>query len=404
MKELKFVDVGEGITEGHIQKWLVKDGDTVKEDQSIVQVETDKAVVNAPAPIGGIVKIVAKEGTIVHVGDTIAIIGAADEVKGAIPSPAAAQQQQKAAVQPQKPTPQPKQVEIFAAPSVRKLARDLNVDLSTVTGTGPAGRIIESDVKNAVGKQPKQGAAPQRGAAPQAAQTGPTERVQMSMTRKAIARNMEESWKIPRATHMDLINATELWNLVAREKPKAKEMNVHLTFLPFIIKALIEALKENPNFNASYSKDTQEIIIKKYYNIGLAAETEDGLKVIVVKNADQKSIMQIAKDLQDLSKKLQDKTITLDEMKDTSITITNIGSLGGGFLAVPMINPPDVAIIGIPAIRDWVFVQDGKPVIGKVMPFTITFDHRVVDGADAVKLGNALIKYLEDPDFLEMLG
>ena len=405
MKELKFVDVGEGITEGHIQKWLVKDGDTVKEDQSVVQVETDKAVVNAPAPIGGVIKIVAKEGTTVHVGDTICFVGTADEVKGALPSQAAPQatkpQQQTQTVQKAQPaTPMPQQKEIIAAPSVRKLARDLNVDLSMLSGTGPGGRLTEQDVKNAAGKPQKQTATTSQ----QAASSGNVVREPMSMTRKAIARNMEESWKIPRATHMDLINATNLWNLVTKEKPKVKEMDIHLTFLPFIIKALVVALKENPHFNASYDKDKQEVIVKKYYNVGIAAEAPDGLKVIVVKDSDKKTIIEIAKELQDLGKKVADKTITLEEMRDTSITITNIGSLGGGFLAVPMINPPDVAIIGILSIRDWIFVEEGKMIPGKVLPFTVTFDHRVVDGADAVKLGNALIKYLEDPEFLEMVG
>ncbi|HUC38875.1 MAG TPA: dihydrolipoamide acetyltransferase family protein [Candidatus Acidoferrum sp.] len=406
MKELKFVDVGEGITEGHVQKWLVHDGDSVKEDQSIAQIETDKAVVNLPAPISGVVKIVAKEDSIVHVGDTICFVGTAAELKGAAPqqSAAAPKAQQQPAKQIQAAQPATKSTEIIATPAVRKLARDLNVDLKTITGTGPQGRIVENDVRGRAGQSAKQ-AAPAMKYSEVLEEKHDEEiaREPMSMTRKAIARNMEESWKIPRATHMDLINATELWNLVGKEKPKLKEMDIHLTFLPFIIKALVQALKENPHFNASYDHEKQEIIVKKYYNIGLAAESDDGLKVIVVKGADKKSISQIAKDIQNLGKKVKDKTITIEEMKDTSITITNIGSLGGGFLAVPMINPPDVAIIGILSMRDWQFFDNGKPVAGKVMPFTITFDHRVVDGAEAVKLGNALIKYLEDPDFLEML-
>jgi pyruvate dehydrogenase E2 component (dihydrolipoamide acetyltransferase) len=400
MKELKFVDVGEGITEGHIQKWLVKDGDTVKEDQSIAQIETDKAVVNLPAPVSGIIKIIAKEDSIVHVGDTICFVGAPEEVKSALPSQKAAPQPQRAAqtvAAQQKAAPQPKTKEIIATPSVRKLARDLNVDISNVSGTGPGGKIVEDDVRRSVGRAPKQGA-------PGKPQSGNVERVPMSQTRKAIARNMEESWKTPRATHMDLIEATGLWNLVSKEKQQMQKMDVHLTFLPFIIKALIEALKENPHFNASYDRDAQEIIVKKYYNIGLAAESEDGLKVMVIKDADKKSIVQIAKDIQELGRKVKDKTITLDEMKDASITITNIGSLGGGFLAVPMINPPNVAIIGILSIRDWPFAEGGNVVIGKILPFTITFDHRVVDGAEAVKLGNTIKKCLEDINFLEMLG
>jgi pyruvate dehydrogenase E2 component (dihydrolipoamide acetyltransferase) len=408
MKELKFVDVGEGITEGHVLKWLVNDGDAVKEDQSIVQVETDKAVVNAPAPISGIVGIVAKQGTIVHIGDTIAVVGTADELKsmGASQQKQAAGPQQKA----MSTTPAQKQQkttasrEIIAAPSVRKLANDLNIDLKTVTGTGPGGRVLESDVRSVAGGSVRQDVTAQGSTTTAAVRhDNDIQRVKLSMTRRTIARNMEESWKIPRATHMDLINATELWNLVTKEKQRMKDMDIHLTFLPFIIKALVQGLRENPNFNASYDRDAQEIIVKKYYNVGLAAESEDGLKVIVIKNADRKSISEIAREIQVLGQKIKDKTIAIENMKDTSITITNIGSLGGGFLAVPMINPPDVAIIGMLSIRDWAFVEDGKQIIGKVLPFTITFDHRVVDGAEAVKLGNALIKYLEDPEFLDML-
>ncbi len=395
MKELKFVDVGEGITEGHIVKWLVKNGDPVKEDQSIAQIETDKAVVNLPSPINGIIKIIAQENSTVHVGDTICFVGTSDELSSTIPTQNVQQKTQTAAPKAAPQQAKPATKEIIATPSVRKLARDMNIDLSAVKGTGPNGRILESDLKQG----PK---ASSPSAAPLA--TGSTVREPMSMTRKAIARNMEESWKIPRATSMDLINATELWNLVMKEKPKMKEMNIHLTFLPFIMKALVVALKENPHFNASYDKDAQEVIVKKFYNIGISAEADDGLKVIVVKDADKKSIAEIAKEIQTLVQKVKDKTITLDEMKNQSITITSIGSLGGGFLAVPMINPPDVAIIGILTIQDWVFAQDGKPVIGKVLPFTITFDHRVVDGAEAVKLGNAFKKYIEDPDFLEMVG
>ncbi|MCL5115174.1 MAG: 2-oxo acid dehydrogenase subunit E2 [Candidatus Marsarchaeota archaeon] len=407
MKEIKFVDVGEGITEGKIQKWLVKDGDSVKEDQTVVQVETDKAVVNVPAPISGTIKINIQEGSTLHIGDSLAAIGTQEEIK------AQPQSQQPKAQQPQQPkkeqpaaAPQTKaEKEIIATPSVRKLSHELGIDLSKVTGTGPNGRILENDVRAFASSQlPAAKPLQQKYSETlEDAHGEEVERVPMSMTRKAIARNMEESWKTPRATHMDLINATELWNLVAKEKTKMQEMDVHLTFLPFIIKALIEALKANPHFNASYDRDAQEIIVKKYYNIGLAAESEDGLKVVVVKGADKKSIAEIAKDIQALGKKVKDRTIAIEEMRDTTITITNIGSLGGGFLAVPMINPPDVAIVGILSIRDWQFFDNGKESVGKVLPFTITFDHRVVDGAEAVKLGNALKSYLEDPEFLEML-
>ncbi|MGD0510405.1 MAG: dihydrolipoamide acetyltransferase family protein [Candidatus Micrarchaeaceae archaeon] len=407
MKEIRFVDVGEGITEGHIQKWLVNDGDTVKEDETILQFETDKAVVNVPSPIDGTVRIVAKEDTIVHVGDLIAQIGTEQELKSApqsaqqkagAPTQQQQPQQQKAPVQQQHPT------EIMATPYVRKLARDMNVDLSKIAGSGPGGRILEEDVrKGTAAASPKQTQQPAASTSTPKNE-GDVERIPMSQTRKAIARNMENSWTIPRATHMDLINATNLFNLVSKEKQKVeKEMSIHLTFYPFIIKAVVAALKENPNFNSSFDKERMEIIRKNYYNIGLAAEAQDGLKVMVVKDADKKTILELANEIKALADKVKNQTITLQEMQDSTFTITNIGSLGGGFLSVPMINYPNVAILGVHIIRDWPVVEDGMVKVGKIMPFSLVFDHRVVDGADAVKFGNTLIKYLEDPDLLEML-
>lgn len=407
MKELKFVDVGEGITEGHIQRWLVKDGVQVNEDQSIVQVETDKAIVNVPSPIFGTIKIVAQENTTVHVGDTIAYIGDPAELNSI-------KQQQQTSKQLLPPTKEemkgliaqmPK--EVITTPSVRKLARDLGIKLSSVPGTGPEGRILENDVRKAATQiqQPQQKVHISKFSELLEEQHGgEIERIPMSQTRKAIARNMELSWTIPRAVHMDRINATHLFNIVMKEKQRAEKMNVKLTFLPFIIKAAVAALKENTHFNSSYDHDTQEIILKKYYNIGLAAEAPDGLKVIVIKSADKKSILQIAKEIQELSEKIRNMTITLEEMSDGTFTITNIGSLGGGYLSVPMINYPEVAILGIHLITDEPIVEDNEIKIAKLLPFSLSFDHRVVDGAEAVIFGNKLKEYLEDPEFLEMLG
>jgi pyruvate dehydrogenase E2 component (dihydrolipoamide acetyltransferase) len=404
MKEIKFVDVGEGITEGHIRKWLVKDGDNVKEDQSVVQVETDKAVVNVPSPISGMLKINAPENTVVYVGDSIAYIGTPAELQAA-PKPQHVQPKQEAvqqpAAKPAVPVQQPaaSQAGSFATPAIRKLAHDLNVDLSKISGTGPGGRILESDVRGAA-----HGTTPQPGPMPKEQYGGEVVREPMSQLRKVIAKNMELSWTIPRAVHMDTLNATQLAMTVARGKPGAEKMGIKLTFLPFIIKAVIEALKENPHFNASYDRDAQQIIVKKYYNIGLAAEAPDGLKVMVIKDADKKSIMNIAKEIQEMHKKILDGTISLSEMRDSTFTITNIGSLGGGFLSVPMINYPEVAILGVHMIKDTPVIVDGMVKIGKVLPISLSFDHRVVDGAEAVLFCNAIIKYLENPDFLEMLG
>ena len=410
MKDIRFVDVGEGITEGHVQKWLVKDGDMVKEDQPVVQVETDKAVVNAPAPVSGKIKINVPADTIVHVGDTLAYIGEESELSN-IKQP----QQLQAATQPRqvhetmaKPvetTAPQAQKEVITTPSVRKFARDNGIDLSTVVGTGPGGRILENDVKSHMNQNAmphKQ--MPKFSEILEEKHEGEIERVPMSQTRKAIAKNVELSLAIPTFTHMDLINATSLYNMVKKEKLNAEKLGVKLTFLPFVIKATVAALKENPMANSSYDHDKQEIIVKKYYNIGLAAEAPDGLKVVVIKNADRKNILQIAKEIQELHDKINKQTITIEEMKDSTFTITNIGSLGGGYLSVPIINSPNVGILGIHIIRDMPVVEEGQVKIGKVMPFSLVFDHRVVDGAEAVRFGNALIAYLQDPDFLEMLG
>ncbi len=410
MKELKFVDVGEGITEGNIHKWLVKDNDDVKEDQPVVEIETDKAVVNIPAPISGKIKIISKPGP-VKVGDMLAYFGTEEELKGAIKLGASNidvrdDQKNKLTVPAKVATIEPKRNEItkevLATPSVRKLAHELNIDLNTVLGTGPNGRIMENDVRTHARSSAPIHTVPIYSEAKEESHKDRIERVSMSQVRKAIAKNMELSWTIPRAVHMDKIDATYLAKVLEKEKPKFAKKNVKLTFLPFIIKAVVDALKENERFNSSYDKEKQEIILKRYYNIGLAVEADDGLRVAVIKDADKKSITKIAKEIVELAEKVRNKTISIDEMSDSTFTITNIGSLGGGYLSVPMINYPDVAILGIHLIKDVPMVKDNQIVIGKELPFSLTFDHRVVDGAEAVRFGNLIKEYIEDPEFLEL--
>ncbi len=417
MKELKFVDVGEGITEGQVREFLVNDMQEVREDQPIVKVETDKAIVDVPSPISGIIKIKAPPGSKVNVGDIIAYIGTKDEIAaiGIAGKPPSARTTisgnredttpmttvlQRSASEPDKE----KSHEILATPSVRKLARELGVDISGVSGTGPNGRIVENDVKSAAtSRQQKPAPLPKFSEILEEQHSDEIERISMSMTRKTIAKNMELSWTIPRATHGEMIDATKLFEIVERIKPEMQSKGIKLTFLPFIVKAVAEALKENPRFNSSYDKEKGEIIIKKYFNIGLAAEGPDGLKVVVVKGADRKPIIEIAREIQELGQKVKDQKISIDDMRDSTITITNIGSLGGGYMAVPMINYPEVAIIGAMRMKDMPWVAGGNIVIRKIMPMSVTFDHRVVDGADAVVFMNLIKKYLEDPDFLEML-
>ncbi len=408
MKEIKFVDVGEGITEGHVQKWLVKDADDVKEDQPVVQVETDKAIVNAPAPVSGKIKINIPENSTVHVGDVLAYIGTESELSSLNqqkqPQPAQPKpNEQDKTSQPQQGATNVQKHEVLATPYIRKLARDYNIDLSTVAGTGPGGRILENDLKSHASKQ-QQSTAPKFSEILEQQHSHEIERVAMSQTRKTIAKNMELSLSVPAAVHMDIIDARPLYEVETKRKKEAAEKNVHLTFLPFIIKATAQALKENPLVNSSYDRDRQEIILKKYYNIGLAAEAKDGLKVVVIKDAGTKNIIDIANEIQGFHKKLEENTITIEEMRDSTFTITNIGSLGGGFLSVPIINYPEVAILGVHMIKDAPIAENGKIVIGKELPLSLSFDHRVIDGADAARFVNSIKKYLQDRAFLEGLS
>ena len=403
--EIRFVDVGEGITEGKLEKLLFKEGDNVKEDQPIMQIETDKAVVNIPSPISGRVHFAVKEGQEVKVGDLLATVGeegatsTADAVQHAQDKGVVAdKQEQKGSIK------EGKEGEVIAAPHIRKLARELGVDISKVIGTGPGGRILENDIRAAkVPASPAKASVPVFSELLEEKHSEEIERVPLSQTRKTIAKNMELSWTIPRAAHMDLIDAGSLYGIVSREKANAEKLGVKLTFLPFIIKAAVQALKENPRFNASYDQHKEEVVIKKYYNIGIGAEGPDGLKVVVIRNADSKSILKIAQELQELSSKVRKREVSIEEMRDSTFTISNIGSLGGGYLSVPMINYPEVAILGVHLIRDMPVVKEGNVVAGKVLPFSLVFDHRVVDGAEAVLFGNALKKYLEDPEFLDMI-
>ncbi len=411
MKELKFVDVGEGITEGHVRKWLIADGAIVKEDQAIVKIETDKAIVDVPAPASGIVKINAQENTDVHIGDIIAYIGTADELSsltGAGPAIKLSQQKTSKAVeerQAQSPLLPAQAVtilrgEVLATPSVRKLARDLKVDITSVAGSGPSGRILENDVRNTIGSA--QVPVAQRADTAGGHVSGQVDRIPLTQLRKAIARNMEESARIPRAVHIDIADADSLFDAVSTLRKEVEwKSGAKLTFIPFIIKAVVEALKEHPRFNSSYDGQTGEIVLKKYYNIGIAVDSPDGLRVVVIKDADKKDVVGLAIELQKLRKKIADGNIALEDLQGSTFTITNVGSLGG-YLSVPMINPPEVAILGTHTIKDTAVVKDGQIKIGKTLPMSLSFDHRVVDGADAARFLGSIIKRLQDPEFLRV--
>ena len=375
-------DLGEGITEGEIRRWLVKEGDAVNEHQTILEVETDKAVVEVPSPKKGFVQKIRKlEGEIAKVGDVLlTIVEKLDVGEGLAPS----QEKKSFGVVGHLPEAE----EVLATPAVRNLAKRLSVDIEKIKGTGPAGRITEDDVVKASGGAKELFKD----------QYGSIERVPIKGVRRSIAKNLLASMRTAAfVTGMDDADVSGLWKLREKEKKVALKKEIKLTFLPFFMKAVQHAIKEHPMLNASVDEQSEEVIVKKYYNIGVAVDTSEGLMVPVVKDVDKKTILELAKELQELSVKAKDRKLKLEELKGSTFTISNFGSFGGTY-ATPIINYPDVAILGTGKISDRPWVKDGQIVIRKVLSLSLTFDHRVVDGAEAAKFLNKIIGYLEDPD------
>ncbi len=417
--EFKLPDLGEGITEGEVVKWKVKEGDVVEEHQVLLDIETDKAIVEVPSPKKGKVsKISKKEGEVVNVGETLLEIeeAAAGEAPGEEPPEKPAVEktvtEAPAPAPEEAPAPEreesfsivgkvPEKQEVMASPKARSLAKKLGIDISSVSGTGPGGFVTDADVRAASGKAPAAGpAAPveeKPAAAPPAEKWGPVERVPLKGLRRSIAKNLMTSKRMTAfVTGMDDADVTELWDLRVKERRAAKEKGIHLTFMPFFMKAVYHALTSHPMLNASMDEQAGEVMVKKYYNVGVAVMTPDGLMVSVVKDVDKKTILVLAAELQELSKKARDRKITLEELKGSTFTISNFGSFGGTY-ATPIINYPDVAILGTGKISERPWVKSGQIVIRKILPLSLTFDHRVVDGAEAAQFLNRVKNYLEDP-------
>ena len=288
----------------------------------------------------------------------------------------------------------------MASPKARALARELGVDLSTVAGTGPGSLVTENDVRAAsTGPQAKVEKAGEPGEArpPGQDKYGAIEVVPIRSVRRAIAKNLMASIRnTASVTGMDDADVTELWNLRKKEAVVAKEKNIHLTFLPFFMKAAQHALAMHPMINASVDESAEQIVVKKYYNIGVAVDTPEGLMVSVVKNVEKKTILELAVELQELSVKAKERKITLDELKGSTFTITNYGTFGATY-ATPIINKGDIAILGTGRIADRPWVVDGRIAVRKILPISFTFDHRIIDGAEASRFVNRIKAFLEDP-------
>ncbi|MCB0376913.1 MAG: 2-oxo acid dehydrogenase subunit E2 [Bdellovibrionales bacterium] len=420
-KNIELPEIGEGVNEGELVSWLVQPGDTVEVDQAIAELMTDKATVEVPSPIAGTVKdLKFSEGDTIEVGATMITVeegaGAATKTAPAktetktttttttasAPAPAVASAGGMSTI-----TPPPADVSVLATPSTRRLAREMSVDINQVSGTGLAGRVTRDDVMKYTGGAGATAAGPampvsQPYMPPQNFTTGGEERVPLKGIRKKIAENMQMAKRIvPHFTLMDEANVTKLIELRNDLKPAAEKMGVKVTYLPFVMKALIATVREFPKFNGMIDDAAQEIVFKKYFNIGFAADTPNGLLVPVLKNADQKTIYQLSAEIVDLATRARDGKLSLDEMKGACFTITNIGSVGGTY-ATPIINHPEVAIFGMYKIQERPVIVNGELDVASFMNFTVTCDHRLIDGAEAARFLSAFIERIEHPGRLMM--
>ena len=406
-KEFKFADLGEGIAEGEIVKWFVQEGVTVETDQILLEIETDKAIVPIPSPYAGKIKVIhGKEGDIIKVGDVLvefseesrlsepsrkdhgSVVGMLEEAPEEATTPL------KAPMEPALDKPRPR-----AIPSVRALARSKGIVLNQVTGSGPEGRIRKEDILRYSGRESQLTKPPDIISPPES-----VEKIPFKGIRRSAARLVSESArKIPHVTFMDKADMTRLGEVREQEKKLVEKQGLKLTYLPFIIKSVIAGLKLYPYLNSSLDEDRQEILLKKYYHIGIAVDTPNGLMVFALKNADRKSILEIAKELNELGQKADSRTIDLKDLKGSTFTITNYGVIGGTY-GTPIINYPEAAILGIGKIEDQPVVVNGEITIRKIAPLSLAFDHRLIDGANAGRFLNAVIEHLQNPNLLIIEG
>jgi pyruvate dehydrogenase E2 component (dihydrolipoamide acetyltransferase) len=413
----RFPDVGEGITEGEIVRWLVGVGDEVRADQPLVEVETDKAVVEIPAPRAGtIVRLAVGTGEKIQVGDVLVVIGENGEESREQTSAADATApsvsvvgslREMSTVLPPPPeaaevsTPPEGGRRILAIPSVRKLARELGVDLTQVTPTGPRGRIRREDVLQASKRQPGvPGAVATEPSAPMSAERDAYGRITLQplpALRRTIAAAMVQAatTAVP-VTTTDEVDVTDLVAIQQRSREVTTPQGVRVTLLPFIMKAVVAALRQHPHLNATLADSLRHLVLKHYYHLGIATDTPDGLIVPVVKEVDQKTILTLATEVQRLAELARERRLDLADLRGGTFTISNYGAIGGIF-ATPMLHLPQVAILGVGKLLQKPIVYQGEVAIRTVLPLSLTFDHRALDGAAVQRFLNDLMGYLADP-------
>jgi pyruvate dehydrogenase E2 component (dihydrolipoamide acetyltransferase) len=437
-REFKLPDIGEGISEVELLQWYVKEGDAVREDQNLAEIETDKAVADLPSPYTGVVsRLHHQPGERIPVGSVL--VSFADEGEQAVEpeqsrteepvpeqpsgvepsSEAAADTTMEQPLAPQSPAPPERRV--LAAPAIRRRARELGIDLAAVQGSGPGGRVTTDDLERQAtnGRQATRAAqtppdveiAPAEATPlerpsrevlepaplPDFSQWGAVERVALTATRRQIARKMVQSlFTAPHAAALDEADVTELETVRGQAQKRLQDRQVRLTLLPFVLKATVAGLKQFPTLNASLDDEQQELILKRYYHVGIAMDTERGLIVPVIRDVDRKSVVELAAELGEKTQRTRTGKIGLDELRGGTFTLTNAGAVGGHAF-IPIINYPEVAILGIGRAQPKPVVRDGQIVVRTMLPLSMSFDHRVVDGADVVRFLTLVMRLLEEP-------
>lgn len=385
--QFRLPDIGEGIVEGEVVRWLVRIGDEIEEDQPMVEVMTDKATVEIPSPVKGrVVEQGGREGDVVQVGSVLVEIDTGKDEA----------QSQPVHTTPHTPPHRPRiprrrrTARILATPAIRRLAKQMKVDLARVKGTGPGGRITREDLAR------EQNPPPAAGIAPTAA--GPAERIPYRGIRRRIGDHMvQASNQAPHFTYVEEVDVTELVRMRQRAQGSGEFQGVRLTYLPYILKALAHELKRHPYLNARLDLDAGQIEFRKYYNIGVATQTGEGLMVPVIRNVDRKSLPELAREVSEVSRLAREGKLTLEHLQGSTFTVTSLGALGG-IVATPIVNYPEVAILGVHKIAPRPVVRSGRIVIREIMHLSLSQDHRVVDGALGARFLQDVIARLESPE------
>ena len=418
--DVRLPRLGEGADSGTIASIFVKEGDAVKKDQPVLELESEKAVASIPVPVDGVItKLFVKEGDLIKVGQLILSV---NEAAGAVPASrvrdASVGDTQPDPVQTPAPPPLMRPAQSTAAevvherldgplpaasPTIRKIARDLGIDLRRVKGSERGGRVVIEDLRNYLQWLQEKAFAPQAAASSSAvpaarvdfAKWGPVESKKMSTLRKTISAKMVESWtRVPHVTQFDDADITRIMDLRKSHAAAFEKLGARLTVMPFALRAVVAALKQHPVLNASINEATGDIVYKQYYHIGMAVDTEHGLMVPVIRDVDKKSMLQLSQEVQQLADKARERKLSLEEMHGGSFSISNQGGLGGGYFT-PIVNTPEVAILGMGRSTVRPVVRDGRIEPRTILPLGLSYDHRIIDGANAARFIVDLVRAFE---------